>query len=399
MEYFIDENIIYPLHNAMLGGIYFNRKNLQFALECCKQEDGMDIFHEKMRPYYRKFLSIDSDMSQNLACDDVRYFILKAIPEDKLFAAWFSENFCLWDVVHDWASHFRKSKSESKEFMNLLLALLTVGYECDWESHVKELRRVLLREEIEGDPYSRSIYCMFHAFVMIGNAKLPLNEKENLYKMFADHWFFLRFLYSAMFRCVIGCRFTNFVQIPNLMKIDDGYHPYLHRFYATVMEQKEEICRRGAKRDKLETSLEAIREIAHKVQSDKLDELCSILFPKVWKDYIERNRLKNYRELEDELQRINAQIRILAEQLSNTISVDVIARKLLDLPPQTARAVFLELNAMLMGNKAWIKIQEELYGRILARTTNPDMRIGHVDQLIAVAESNSNVTHTNIKKK
>ena len=165
------------------------------------------------------------------------------------------------------------------------------------------------------------------------------------------------------------------------------------------MEQKEVICNRGAKRDKLETSLEEIRVIASKEPSNELNELCSILFPKVWKDYIEKHRLKNYKELEEELKRINAQIITLAEQLSNTISVDVIAQKLLDLPPQTARAVFLELNAMLMGNKAWVKIQEELYGRILARTNNPEMKIGHVDQLIAVAESNSNVTHTNIEKK
>lgn len=399
MENFIDEWIISPLHNAMLGDIYFNRKELQNALDYCKREDGMDMFHEKMRPYYRKFLKIDTDMSQYGACSDVRYFILKTIPEDELFVEWFTENFRLWDVVHAWAGHFRKSRSESREFMNLLLCLLVGGYECDWDTHVNELRHILLREEIEGDQYSRSIYCMFHAFVMIGKANLPLYEKEELYRLFVDHWFFLRFLYSAMFRCVIGCGFTNFVQIPNLMKSSFDYHPYLHLFYATVMEQKEEICRRGAKRDRLETSLADIRVIAQKEQSEKLNVLCSILFPKVWKDYIEKHRLKNYKELEEELQRINAQIRTLAEQLSNTISVDVIAQKLLDLPPQTARAVFLELNAMLMGNKAWVKIQEELYGRILARTNKPDMKIGHVDQVIAVAESDANVIHTKIEKK
>ena len=104
-------------------------------------------------------------------------------------------------------------------------------------------------------------------------------------------------------------------------------------------------------------------------------------------------------ELEEELQRITAQVRTLAEQLSSMISVDVIAQKLLDLPPQTARAVFLELNAMLMGNEAWVKIQADLYNRILARTKAPEVKIEHADQVIAVAENNANVIHTKIDKK
>ena len=256
-----------------------------------------------------------------------------------------------------------------------------------------------MREEIKGNQYSRAVYCMFHGFVMIGRTTFPWQEKIALYSQFCSHWFVLRFLYSALFRCIIGCRFTNFVQIPNQMKSRVDYHPYLHLFYATAMEQKEVICNRGAKRDKLEASLEEIRVLASKEPSDELNELCSILFPKVWKNYIEKHRLKDYKELEEELQRITAQVRTLAEQLSSMISVDVIAQKLLDLPPQTARAVFLELNAMLMGNEAWVKIQADLYNRILARTKAPEVKIEHADQVIAVAENNANVIHTKIDKK
>ena len=109
--------------------------------------------------------------------------------------------------------------------------------------------------------------------------------------------------------------------------------------------------------------------------------------------------MKDYKELEEELQRITAQVRTLAEQLSTMISVDIIAQKLLDLPPQTARAVFLELNAMLMGNEAWVKIQADLYNRILVRTKAPEVKIDHADQVIAVDENNANVIHTKIDKK
>lgn len=409
MENYIDENIIYPLHNAMHGDIYFNRKNLLSALAYCRQEDCMDIFHRKMQPYYRKFLEIDTDMSQNDACDDVRYFIMKAIPEDEWFVEWFTENFRLWDVVHAWAGHFRKSRSESREFMNLLFFLLISGYECDWESHVNELRHILLREEIEGDQYSRSIYCMFHAFVMIGKAKLNLYEKEELYKLFVDHWFFLRFLYSAMFRCVIGCGFTNFVQIPNLMKSSGDYHPYLHLFYATAMEQKEEICKRGAKKDKLEASLADIREIAHKEQSGKLDMLCSILFPKVWKDYIEKHRLKNYKELEDEVNSLRSNLEKNAnemqslidkqvEMLSETsIPIEVIygeLKKLSERFPGMAYEVYEKLNALLIKNEAWAKNSAKIRDMIWEKMSQPSVQATHY--YAAGAQHNDNQKHLHL---
>ena len=398
MENYINDWIIYPLHNALHGNKYLDIDDMRSALDFFKREEGMELFHEIMKPYYRMYFEVNPVMFQNGACWDVRRFILMAMEADESFLSWFTDNFCLWNVVHAWAEYFGKSKNESKEFMNLLFCLLSRGYECDWDFHVNELRHILLREEIEGNQYSRAVYCMFHGFVMIGRTMLPLHEKIALYSQFCSHWFVLRFIYSAMFRCIIGCGFTNFVQIPNQMKSRVDYHPYLHLFYAIAMEQKEALCKRGAKRDKLEVSLEEIRVIASKEPSGELNELCSILFPKVWKDYIERHRLKDYKELEEELERITAQTRILAEQLRTMISVDVIAQKLLDLPPQTARAVFLELNAMLMGNEAWVKIQVNLYNRILARTITPEVKIDHADQVIAVAENNANVIHTKIER-
>jgi hypothetical protein len=54
---------------------------------------------------------------------------------------------------------------------------------------------------------------------------------------------------------------------------------------------------------------------------------------------------------------------------------------------------------MLMGNEAWVKIQADLYNRILARTKAPEVKIEHADQVIAVAENNANVIHTKIDKK
>ena len=417
MENFVDEWIIDPLHNAIHAEIYFSMKVMQNVLAHCKEEGGMDVFHKKMRPYYRMFLEANPCMFQHGASYDVRYFILKAIPEDELFITWFAENFNLMDIVHAWAGYYDNSKSESREFMNLLFCLFIGGYECDWESCVKELRHILLRMEVEGNQYSRSIYSMFHGFVMISKNDCSLQKRKDLYELFNGYWFFLRFLYSAMFRCVIGCGFTNFVQIPNLMKSSNDYHPYLHLFYATAMEQKEEICRRGAKRDKLEASLEAIREIAQKEQSDKLDELCGILFPKVWKNYIDKHRPKSYRELENELEsfkkemnervaQMNIQIQGMADQLKTMASASVpisnIADELQELPPGIAWEVFIQLNGMLVENEAWVKNAGEIRKKIRSRMKTSDKTTIHAKNVFEAGSScydtSKNITITNDKK-
>ena len=51
MENFVDEWVIYPLHNALHSEEYFSMKVMRNVLAHCKEEDGMDVFHEKMKPY------------------------------------------------------------------------------------------------------------------------------------------------------------------------------------------------------------------------------------------------------------------------------------------------------------------------------------------------------------
>ena len=84
MEYFIDENIIYPLHHAMHDGIYLNMDVMRNVLSHCKDENGMELFHEKMKPYYRMFFEVNPVMFQYGPCLEVRRFILMAMEEDEI---------------------------------------------------------------------------------------------------------------------------------------------------------------------------------------------------------------------------------------------------------------------------------------------------------------------------
>jgi non-homologous end joining protein Ku len=82
MENFIDEWIVCPLQDAMYGGIYLDMNVMRNVLGHCKNEDGMELFHEKMQPYYQMYFEVNPVMFQHGACWDVRRFILMAMEEE-----------------------------------------------------------------------------------------------------------------------------------------------------------------------------------------------------------------------------------------------------------------------------------------------------------------------------
>ena len=107
--------------------------------------------------------------------------------------------------------------------------------------------------------------------------------------------------------------------------------------------------------------------------------MCGILFPKVWKNYIDKHRLKSYRELEtelhilqDRLQKNADEMRNLinkqAEMLSEDLSLEVISGeldKLSERAPGMAYEVFEKLNTLLVANEVWTKNAAEIRNRIL----------------------------------
>ena len=83
MENFIDEWIVCPLQDAMYGGIYLDMNVMRNVLGHCKNEDGMEVFHDRMKPYYQMYFEVNPVMFQHDSCEDVRRFILMAMEEDE----------------------------------------------------------------------------------------------------------------------------------------------------------------------------------------------------------------------------------------------------------------------------------------------------------------------------
>ena len=401
MERYIEKYITTPLNEALQKeNIWINsdfKEELVDSMDQCRLWGGMEKLNRAMQPFYERYFFAHPSILGNEKYE-VREVIGRAIGLD---TGYFNGQECeslLFKSADCWAEYLKNQgySHSTGEYFSLMERVSENFYLFPSPVNLDTMRSKLVREKVAGNSYSREVYCIMYSFIAIWEKDyLSFEQKRRLFELLKYHWHFIRAIYSAMLQRVVGYGYQELSAIAHCVKSDVPHHRYIHLFYSALMEHKEKIIASGTKRNNLDNALNVIREIVAKTKpSNELDELCAILFSNKLKQYLDKHHPKYYHELEGELQRITAQVRTLAEQLSTMISVDVIAQKLLDLPPQTARAVFLELNAMLMGNEAWVKIQTGLYNRILERTREPGMKIEHADQVIAVAENNANVIHT-----
>ena len=233
-----------------------------------------------------------------------------------------------------------------------------------------------------------------HAFITIWlEEHYTLNQKIRLFKLLHRHWYFIRAIYSAMLQCVVGYGYMEIAAIAHCVKNDRWHRPHLHLFYSAVMEHKERIIRSGTKRDKLDNALTALREIVTSTTpSDELDELCNILFSDKLKEYLERHRLKSYRELEHEVHTLRSNLEKNANEMQNlidrqvamlsetSIPVEVIYDELKNLSerfPGMAYEVYEKLNALLIKNEVWSKNAGKIRDMIWERMQQPSINAEH----------------------
>lgn len=402
---YIDSEIIEPL-NRLLAGEQLEKDEdfwprMKYFLNVCYDRQHQEMLYNGIHPIYELYVYKRHKLFEQ-PNSSLREFIQYAIDKDPDFGYWakFRDVRLMADA---WAQHARKVGENSWYFRRVLVRMLSSGFEADWDSLNSFFKERLVWEDLEGNQWSLGVYCIFHAFVMIGSTNRSPKEKMMLFDLFQNKWNFLRFLYSAMLERVVGCGFINFLQISNQVKSYSDYHPYLHLYYPVIMENKDGICQRGTNREKLEISLEDIRvKIGSVTPSHDLDELCKILFPEKLKQYIDKHRLKSYRELENELasmqgkmqELINKQVKMLSD---SAIPVEVIASELDKLSksvPGMAYEVFEKLNSLLIADKVWTKNAPEIRNRILERMQHPSIQT--TNYYAAGAQHNDNQKHLHL---
>lgn len=198
--------------------------------------------------------------------------------------------------------------------------------------------------------------------------------------MMRNHWDFLRYLYSVMFRQLIGCNYGNFTQVANMIHFRSAYHPYAHLFYAVFVERADEFVKRKTDRKKMEEHLKKIEDVMESTpKSDALDALCDLLFPEELKDFLDKHRPKDARQLKEEIallreelgettRQMNQQVQAMADKmkalLEASVSIEEIEKELLMLDYNEAMGVFKQLNTLLLNNKAWVNNAGSIRNRI-----------------------------------
>lgn len=413
MENFIEQEITNPLLEAMSRGIQGSplafEGRLISALDFCYREYDSFSMSKRMRYFYRCLFYADPSV-MDYGKSEVRSVILNAMKSDNHFKEWAESEMDLLESAHAWAEYCRQLCDSKRDYFDLFEVLSFTEYNDSWKALKIGLKRIFINQQIEGNQYSREVYCILHAFVMIWEKDIDSEKKDELFRLFREHWNFLRFLYSVMLHQVVACGFNNFASIGNQLKSHPSYQPYIHLFYSAIMEHKEAICKNGTKRDKLEKSLADIREIIGSTpRSDELDELCDILFSSRLKQYLDKHRPKSYRELENEVntlrsnleknanemqELINRQVEMLSE---TSIPIEVIYDELKNLSerfPGMAYEVYEKLNALLIKNDTWAKNSAKIRDMIWEKISQPSVQATHY--YAAGAQHNDNQKHLHV---
>ena len=414
MKNYIKINIVNPLTTALQTG-KITTDWVIASMEYCFRSgdmDAMDELGDAMLPFYKKYFYADPSIL-GYGKGDIREVICYCMKSDYSLFSWVEEEQNLLDSASCWAEHQKKQcqSHNADAFLKLLKSMTEIfyGYKCIDETD--SIRKELIRERIEGNAYSREIYCIMHAFITIWHEEHNTNyQKIRLFNLLSRHWNFIRAIYSAMLQRVVGYGFSEIAAVAHCVKNDTRHRPHLHLFYSAVMEHKERIIRSGTKRDKLDNALEALRElVTSTTPSDELDELCNILFSDKMKEYLDKHRLKSYRELVNEVHTLRSNLEKNAnemqslidkqvEMLSETsIPIEVIYDELKNLSerfPGMAYEVYEKLNALLIKNEAWAKNSAKIRDMIWERMQQPSVQA--TNYYAAGANHNDHQKHLHI---
>ena len=334
------------------------------------------LLHEAMIPFYERYIRLDTELFDHSRIS-LQLEIRSLMEVDPYFGQWF-ENYNLLDEAENWCCGV--TESQYNNIFHLMKCALNGGYDNDWGKLADDFRFCLLSEVECGTPWSREVYAIMNGICMIWKSSADENEKMQMFGKMKDNWNFLRYLYSVMFRQLIGCNYKNFTQVANMIHFRSAYHPYAHLFYAVFVERADEFVKRKSDRKKMEEHLKKIEEVMESTpKSDALDALCDLLFPEELSEYLAKHRPKDARQLKEEIaqlreelgettRQMNQQVQAMADKmkalLEASVPIEEIEQELLMLDYKEAMGVFMQLNTLLLNNKAWMNNARSIRNRI-----------------------------------
>ncbi len=340
------------------------------AIRCMAQEQIKQPLHEIMQPYYVELMETRLRIFDN-ASKGIRakaFFVVQVFEADESAVEWVSERYDIFDLTEKWIAG-----ASAGEYRKLLHHLGKSGFNADLSVTKAQVNERLQRLEVEGsrraDKDVGEYYCCLHAFCMIRDSEFDASKRDELFDAFFDNWDFIRYVYSVMLRCVVGSKLANIVAVANVVENNASYAPYLRLFYAPLKERRDDFCQKDCKAERLDASILKIEKKMQQTEpSHELDELFEVLFPEEFRDMLNHHRMKSYRELESEIGQVKNKLEATAAELDNqakemakrlsaaleaSVPIQEIEDELMKFQSREALAIFMQLNILLVGNKAW----------------------------------------------
>ncbi len=277
------------------------------------------LLHAMMVPYYEMYLNGNIQLCcAGRELESIGRKLESIINEDTQFGSWASEQ-NLITSAECWGDNMKHFEGESKRinrFFHVLEALLKSDCQQDWKSISQELKEMLFKAEVCYDYKTDEVLCVLHAFTMIMQQEWTKEKKQEQFRLFNQHWLFLKHYYSVMTRHIIGVKWTSFRKVAEtVMNASQSFKPHLHIFYCALIDCVDELHLDRAKQRRMDKVILQMQEELNRCEpSELLYELCDALFPEDFQRMLRENRPKSYKEVENESLRKDELIQEMKKQ-------------------------------------------------------------------------------------
>lgn len=391
----IYKGIVEPLDDYLNGHITESDvvwSDWKWAVINARRDDFRAV-REALTPYYHRFFMADKGFFHNGNKDThVKNALLEVIEREGNYAGRLFNELDIIKAAENWADRLMADNHEPRYFFMLLQTIQKRDYKPDWNVIYDELHKKMARANRFGNFKTHEMYCLLMGLTMIERTSLPREKKNELFGQLRFNWGFMKYMYSVLIHYVVGLRGDNFAAVANTACTLKSARPHMHLFYKAFNENFDILCPEGL----IDAhSGQSVREQAliHKQRmediikstppSTELEELCSILFPKVIKEVLKQSRPKTYEELEAAVDDLTSRYNKVLDQLTNAvkdvesdkISADDLTAAFLRFPMNLALDLFGSVSTLLARDKTWQKYAPIIQEQILAKGEEPRLNV------------------------
>ena len=384
----IKEGIIDVLDGYLNG--YLTEKDVDWSeLRWCarrnRREGGFWDVREALTPYYKKLLLADKCFFRNGNTDSQAKKTLQELLEGEgHYAGRILNDVDIVQAAENWAEQLMADNHDPNFFYWMMKVMLERDYKTDWQKVYDTLKTKLAKARQSGNFKLSEMHCLLMGITMIELTTHSREKKNELFGQVRLNWGFLKYMYSVLIHYIVGMRVDNFAALANTACNRKTSRPYMHLFYKAFKAKFDTLCPEGlidahsgeSVREQAERHLERMEQIIKSTpQSDALNELCGILFPKVMEEVLKQSRPKTYEELEAAVDDLTNRYNKVLEQLTSAvkdvetdkISADDLTAAFLRFPTNLALGLFGSVSTLLAQNPTWLKYSPQIQEKILAK--------------------------------